>query len=214
MVEKQISKQVKTLRTDNGLEFCNASFDNFFNTASNLVNRSPSTTIGLKTPQEVWSGKPFDYFDLRIFVCPAYAHVNDEGKSPDKFIISRDVTFNESAMLDQSRGCESLQVQKTVVLKQSEPQVEQVKEEDDNTGTRVEDSIAVRKGKRNAPKPARYARYVNTYDIDYVAYALAVGVDIGSNDPNTYKEDVASKDAEHWIITMNEEMQSLEKNKT
>ncbi|GJZ93812.1 retrovirus-related pol polyprotein from transposon TNT 1-94 [Tanacetum coccineum] len=304
MVEKRTGKQVKTLRTDNGLEFCNAPFDNFckkegivrhrtirhtpqqngvaermnqtlmararcmrifaglskqlwaeaVNTASYLVNRSPSTAIGLKTPQEVWSGKPSDYSDLRIFGCPAYAHVNNgkhepravkciflgyatgvkgyrlwciEGKSPDKFLISRDVTFDESTMLDQSRGCESFAGtkycganQKVVFdtldrfvieeeqqeknntdqpeqLEQSEPQVEPVEEEADNTGTRVEDSIAVRKGKRNSPKPARYAGCVNTYDIDFVAYALAVGDDIGSDDPKTYKEAVASKDAEN-----------------
>nr|GEV29833.1 retrovirus-related Pol polyprotein from transposon TNT 1-94 [Tanacetum cinerariifolium] len=71
------------------------------------VNRSPSTAIGLKTPQEVWSGKPSNYSDLRILGCLAYAHVNDEGKSLDKFLISRDVTFDESVMLGQSRGCES-----------------------------------------------------------------------------------------------------------
>ena len=29
MVEKQTSKQVKCLRTDNGLEFCNEKFNNF-----------------------------------------------------------------------------------------------------------------------------------------------------------------------------------------
>nr|GEX02267.1 retrotransposon protein, putative, Ty1-copia subclass [Tanacetum cinerariifolium] len=137
------------------------------NIASYLVNRSPSTAVGLKMPQEVWSGKPSDYSDLRIFGCPAYAHVNDgkhepravkciflgyetgvkvyqlwctEGKSPDKFFISKNVTFDESAMLVQSRGCKS---------------------------------FAVRKGKRNAPRPARYAGCVNTYDIHYVAYALA-----------------------------------------
>nr|GEV40152.1 retrovirus-related Pol polyprotein from transposon TNT 1-94 [Tanacetum cinerariifolium] len=144
-------KQVKTLRTDNGLEFCNTPFDNFCkkegivrhhtvrhtpqqNGVAERMNqtlmaraRSPSTAIGLKTPQEVWFGKPSNYSDLRIFGCPAYAHVND--------------------------------------------------------------------GKRNAPRPARYAGCVNTYDIDYVAYALAVGDDIGSDDPKTYKEAMASKDA-------------------
>ena len=30
MVEKRIGKQVKTLRIDNGLEFCNASFDELY----------------------------------------------------------------------------------------------------------------------------------------------------------------------------------------
>nr|GEU40920.1 retrotransposon protein, putative, Ty1-copia subclass [Tanacetum cinerariifolium] len=211
MVEKRTGKQVKTLRTDNVLEFCNTPFDNFCkkegivrhhtvrhtpqqNGVAKRMNqtlmaraRSPSTAIGLKTPQEVWSGKYSNYSDLRIFVYPAYAHVNDgkhepravkciflgyvtgvkgyrlwctEGKSPDKFLISRDVTVDESAMLGQSRGCESFAV-------------EPVEEEADNTGTGVEGSIAVRKGKRNVPSPARYAGCVNTYDIDSVAYALA-----------------------------------------
>ena len=44
-----------------------------------LVNRSLSTAIEFKTPKEVWSGKPADYLNLRIFGCPAYMHVS-EGK--------------------------------------------------------------------------------------------------------------------------------------
>lgn len=95
------------------------------NTACYLVNISPSTAIELKTPEEIWSGKPADYSGFRVFGCPAYAHVN-EGKlkprakkciflgygqgvkgyrlwctDPDspKFIVSRDVTFDESSML-------------------------------------------------------------------------------------------------------------------
>lgn len=105
MVEKRTGKVVKTLRIDNGLEFCNKDFDEFcrkegivrhrtvrhtpqqngvaermnqtlvqrarcmridaglskkfwaeaVNTAAYLVNRSPSTAIDFKTPQEVWS---------------------------------------------------------------------------------------------------------------------------------------------------------------
>ena len=48
-------------------------------TACFLVNRSPSTAIDKKTPEEVWSSSPPNYSDLRIFGCPAYAHV-DNGK--------------------------------------------------------------------------------------------------------------------------------------
>ncbi|RVW33033.1 Retrovirus-related Pol polyprotein from transposon TNT 1-94 [Vitis vinifera] len=99
------------------------------NTAAYLVNRSPSTAIDFKTPQEVWSGKPSNYSGLKIFGCPAYAHVSDgklepramkciflgyatgvkgyrlwctEDRTP-KFIISRDVTFDESAMFGQRK---------------------------------------------------------------------------------------------------------------
>jgi len=85
-----------------------------------LVNRSPNTSIQCKTPEEVWSGKPTDYSNLRVFGCPAYVHVN-EGKlearakkgvfvgypmgykvwcpTSSKFLISRDVTFDEPALL-------------------------------------------------------------------------------------------------------------------
>lgn len=51
-------------------------------TAVFLVNRSPSTSIECKTQEEVWSGKPADYSTLRIFGCPAYAHVRTDKLAP------------------------------------------------------------------------------------------------------------------------------------
>ena len=97
------------------------------NMACYLINRSPSTALECKTPFEVWSGTPADYSSLRVFVCPTYAHVNDGKLEPwvkkciflgyasrvkgyrlwctkSKslgLIISRDVKFNESALIDQ-----------------------------------------------------------------------------------------------------------------
>ncbi|KAJ4721172.1 Retrovirus-related Pol polyprotein from transposon TNT 1-94 [Melia azedarach] len=44
-----------------------------------LINRGPHTGIHLKTPFEVWSGKPVDYYSLRVFGCTVHYHVN-EGK--------------------------------------------------------------------------------------------------------------------------------------
>jgi len=49
------------------------------NIACFLINRTPSTAIGLKTPIEIWNGKTTNYSNLRIFGCNAYYHVN-EGK--------------------------------------------------------------------------------------------------------------------------------------
>nr|CAD1827360.1 unnamed protein product [Ananas comosus var. bracteatus] len=172
-IEKQTGKQIKHLRTDNGLEFCSGEFNEFCkdegierhrtvaytpqqngvaermnrtliektrcllsnagfgeefwaeaaSIACYLVNRSPSTSIDLKTPKEVWSGHSPSYSDLRIFGCPVYAHVSQEKLKPrskeckflgyasgtkgfrlwcpedKKIIISRDVKFNETAML-------------------------------------------------------------------------------------------------------------------
>lgn len=44
-------------------------------TAAYLINRSPSSLLEFKTPQEVWSGKPPDLSNLKVFGCPTYAHV-------------------------------------------------------------------------------------------------------------------------------------------
>ena len=48
-------------------------------TACYLVNRSPHTSLEFKTPEEVWSGNTTDYSNLKVFGCPAYAHIN-QGK--------------------------------------------------------------------------------------------------------------------------------------
>jgi hypothetical protein len=88
-----------------------------------LINRSPNSAIDFKIPKEVWTGKSVDYSNLRIFGCPAYAHVNNEKLVPraqkctfigygsgvkgyrllcvdsKKVIVSHDVTFDESTFL-------------------------------------------------------------------------------------------------------------------
>ena len=48
-------------------------------TACLLVNLSPSATIEFKTPYKLWSGKPGNYNNLKVFRCTAYAHTN-QGK--------------------------------------------------------------------------------------------------------------------------------------
>ena len=83
-----------------------------------------STALKFKTPDEVWSGHPPDYSRLRVFGCNAYAHVRKDKLEPRaleciflgypedvkayklwcleprmrKYIVSRDVTFNEDVM--------------------------------------------------------------------------------------------------------------------
>ena len=51
------------------------------NTACYVINRSPSTTINLKTPMEMWTGKLVDYSCLHVFGSPVYVMYNDQERS-------------------------------------------------------------------------------------------------------------------------------------
>ncbi|PON66676.1 Ribonuclease H-like domain containing protein [Parasponia andersonii] len=92
--------------------------------ACHLINRLPSTAIECKTPLEVWSGKPAsDYDSLHVFGFTTYYHVKESKLDPrakkalfmsissgvkgyrlwclssKKILFSRDVTFDEFAIL-------------------------------------------------------------------------------------------------------------------
>ena len=93
-------------------------------TAGFLINRSPSAPLKFKTPEEIWSGKPPDLTQLKVFGCLAMAHVKRDklGTRAMKCIflgypkgvkgyklwciepgekgalVSRDVVFNEHVM--------------------------------------------------------------------------------------------------------------------
>ena len=66
------------------------------NYASLLINRLPTVGIGRKTPMEVWSDKPATEFLGFSSDTKAYRLWCPESK---KVVLSRDVTFDESGML-------------------------------------------------------------------------------------------------------------------
>lgn len=194
LIENQVGKKIKRLRTDNGLEFCSNEFDRFckdegiarhhtvrhtpqqngvaermnktllervrcvlsnagltkgfwaeaLNTVCYLINRTPATAIDCKTPIEVWSGKPADYSDLKVFGCPSYYHVSEGKLEPrskkglfmgygagvkgyriwsldkKKVILSRDVLFDEESMLRGVSNSSTPSVQDESVSEQME----------------------------------------------------------------------------------------------
>ena len=220
------------------------------NYACHLVNRLPSAAIGGKTPFEVWSGKPAnDYGSLHVFGSAAYYHVKESKLDPrakkalfmgissgvkgyrlwcpnsKKIIFSRDVTFDESAMLkkvthsnseDQTGGVQQqventpqqVELVKTVSKPASEdnPVAEDDVEEEEEVLTQEppqqQESIAVNRPRREIQKPARFS--------DMVAYALPVVDEV----PFTYREAIRSSENEKWKRAMDDEMQSLQKNQT
>ncbi|KAG8498724.1 hypothetical protein CXB51_005090 [Gossypium anomalum] len=166
-------------------------------TACFLINRSPSVAIEKKTPQEVWSGNPANYSDLKIFGCPAYAHR---------------CCFDETAMLpnlslkDSSNKENQKQVEHQINT-ESTPQVSTKIE--NRVASSPQYSIAKNRNKREIKPPKKYA------EADLVAYALNVAEDIDANqEPSNYSEAISCEDSEKWMFAMQEEMESLHKNKT
>ncbi|KAG9458815.1 hypothetical protein H6P81_003323 [Aristolochia fimbriata] len=216
--------------------------------AQHLVNHLPSSAIGGKTPLEVWSEKPAtDYDSLRIFSSIAYYHVNESKLDPrakkalfmgfnagvkgyrlwcleaKKTIISRDVTFDESAMLNkvnleeanstpQQVECRPKQVEfeQTVVIPAQKttddsPMAEEESDEEEvptQEPQQQSEPIAVRRERREIHKPAHFT--------DMVAYALPFVDDV----PCTYPEVIRSSESGRWAGAMEEEIESLEKKKT
>ncbi|MCQ7691360.1 DDE-type integrase/transposase/recombinase, partial [Salmonella enterica] len=298
LIEKQTGKQIKRLRTDNGMEFCEGDFDEFcknegivrhrtvrmtpqqngvaermnrtllerarcmisnagltkdfwveaINMACYVGNCAPSAALNFKTPEEVWSGTPTDYSDLKIFGCPAYMHVNEgkleprakkciflgyasgvkgyrlwcsDPKSP-KFVISRDVTFDELSMLsskEESTSCTNDSAQKQVELEigssdsfksnsstQRMP-VDGPESTDEDDPEEEQYSIAKDRPRRNIRPPQRYA--------NLVAYALSVAEETSEvGEPTSYSDAVSCDNSAKWLIAMNEEIESLHQNRT
>ncbi|KAG8492966.1 hypothetical protein CXB51_010297 [Gossypium anomalum] len=251
MIVKQTGKQIKYLRTDNGLEFCYDEFNRLCKSkriVRHLTVRHTSQQNGIaermnrtimekkKTPQEVWSGNPANYSNLKIFGCLAYSHV-DNGKlesrsikcvflgykagikghklwCPEnrKVVISRDVVFYETAMLpnlslkDSSNKENQKQVEHQINT-ESTPQASTKIE--NRVASLPQYSIAKNKTRREIKPPKKYA------EADLVAYALNVDEDIDANqEPSNYSKAISCEDSEKWMFAMQEEMESLHKNKT
>jgi hypothetical protein len=200
-----------------------------------LINRSPSIAIDKKTPIEVWSGSPADYSQLRVFGCTTYAHVDNGKLEPravkciflgyqsgvkgynlwnpqtEKVVISRNVIFNESAMLPDNpsssapfQQTSSVQVEHFIdvdstpnndnVVVQDAPNVNDSPIVDDPSI--VEHSSPVVQSPqhsidndrpRRGPKPRK--RLIEECN---VAYALIVAEEIEGAEPSNYSEAIIS----------------------
>ena len=204
--------------------------------ACHLINRLPSAAINGKTPMEMWTGKPAtDYDSLHVFGSTAYYHVKESKLDPRakkalfmgitggvkgyrlwcpdtrKIVFSRDVTFDESTMMKNEdsqkddKTSSTLQQVEFEKVNDDPANIERTNDEEVSTQELLQqqDSIAYRRPRREIRKPARFD--------DMVAYALPIADD---DVPSTYTEAISNSDGVKWKQAMNEEMQSLHKNRT
>jgi hypothetical protein len=193
-----------------------------------LVNRSPSSALGDKTPQEVWTGKEPSLTHLKVFGCDAYVHVLKENRSkldkkakkcifigykdglkgyklwnPEtkKVVYSRDVVFREMKDVVKQEVLPSKEEPEKIEFDLKDDEADSTEEhesEEEDPHTPV-----LRRSDRERRLPERYS------PPDFRSnFALSITDD----DPRTVREAVDSEDGNLWKRAMEEEMASLDKN--
>ncbi|KAH9687838.1 hypothetical protein KPL70_014918 [Citrus sinensis] len=192
-------------------------------TACFIVNKSPSSGINFRTPYELWSGKPADYSHLRIFGCPAYAHVKQGKLEPKAFkcvflgypaaienqTIERESGCDKKSFLEVELPSSSTEADKKI-RPENAPGIDLPEQEDESEGDdNLRNYQLVRDRKKRESKPPKRYAYA-----DLIAFALSAAQGIEEDEPKTYTEAVSSKDSKKWVVAMDEEMRSLIKNHT
>jgi len=213
-------------------------------TARYLINRSPSTRKDLKTPMEVWNGRPTNYSNLKVFEALAFAHVKQdkldhrtvkcifigylEGvkgyklwkmePGGSKFIIIRDVTFDETRM---GMKCKDLETSSEIGVQKIQFKVEPTTDErewedqtpvlDESEGQEIinpDYQLARDRPRRQINPPDRYSY------ADLICYALNAAEEVQDSEPKNFMEALERNESKDSIKAMNEEILSLQKNQT
>ncbi|KAH9649806.1 hypothetical protein KPL70_026120 [Citrus sinensis] len=208
-------------------------------TACYIVNRSPSTVIGLKTAMEIWTGKPTDYSYLHAFGCPVYVMYNAQERTKlvpkskrciflgyadgvkgyrlwdptaHKIVISRDVIFveNQLQMKDGDDGTVKEKSEIVPVYVENNP-------EDLDSSEAAPEHEEQELVESEAPEVRRSTRERRppAWHSEYVtkinvAYCLLTE----DGEPSTFHEALNSSDVALWMTAMQEEIEALHKNKT
>ena len=78
-MNKTLTERIRAMLRTVGLP--NSFWEEAAKTACYIVNRSPSTAVGLKTAMEMWTRKLADYSYLHAFRCPVYMMYNAQERA-------------------------------------------------------------------------------------------------------------------------------------
>eukprot|EP00253_Pinus_taeda_P021482 PITA_21482 len=179
-------------------------------TACYVINRSPSTAIDCKVPQEVWTGHPCDYSKLRVFGCDAYALVPKHQRT------KLDLKSKRYVFVGYGDGTKGFRLwdpttRKIIINRDgSGLDHEQVsdtdRQEDPTDGSQpIEEApeTSLRRSTRIKRPPRRYDDYVTS-----VAFTA------NDNKPLCYQEAIEGLKSDKWKAAMKDEMMALSKNDT
>eukprot|EP00253_Pinus_taeda_P027941 PITA_27941 len=172
-----------------------------------VINRSPSTKIECKIPQEVWKGHPCDYFKLRVFGCDAYALVPKhqrtklDPKSKSYIFVGHD---------DYSSDTSHEQVSESEYEQGSGLDHEQDSDNDWQEVPTGGSQPIVEAPETSLRRSTRIKRPPRRYD-DYVT---SVAFTANDNEPLCYQEEIEGSKSDKWKAAMKDEMMALNKNST
>ncbi|GJX75299.1 retrovirus-related pol polyprotein from transposon TNT 1-94 [Tanacetum coccineum] len=213
LVENQTRRIVKKLRTSNGLEFCNREFEQLCiengiarHLTVSRTPQSPTTAIEKKTPMEMCSGHPSDYGMLRIFGCVAYSH-DKQGKLKPRAL--------KCVLLGYPEGVKGYRLYRLdgespkIVTSRNVVFNESVMYKDMLKASGADYQLTRDREPRTRKKPLKFQDESNM-----AAYVFAAAEEEDTHEPLTYQESVACEDSSKWKAAMEEEMDSLRKNRT
>ncbi|KAG8502990.1 hypothetical protein CXB51_000989 [Gossypium anomalum] len=199
MIEKQTGKQIKYLRTDNGLEFCSDEYNRLCKSEGIMRHLTVR-----HTPQQ-----------------------NGVAEQMNRTIMEKVRYMLSNANLSKlfwakaaSTACFLINRSPPVAIEKKTPQEVKYQINTELTPqaiTKIENRVASspqypiskNRTRREIKPPKKYA------EADLVAYALNVAEDIDVNqEPSNYSEAVSCEESEKWMFAMQEELESLHKNRT
>ncbi|KAH9699198.1 Integrase catalytic domain-containing protein [Citrus sinensis] len=210
-MNRTITKWIRAMLRTAGLP--NSFWAEAAKTACYIVNRSPSTAIGLKTAMEMWTGKPADYSYLHAFGCPVYVMYNAQERT------KLDSKSRRCIFLGYADGVKRRDEDDNSVKEKSETilvYMENNPEDSDSSEAAPEheewepvesEAPEVCRSTRERRPPTWHSEYVTEINI---AYCLLTE----DGEPLTFHEALNSSDVALWMTTMHEEIEALHKNKT
>lgn len=208
-------------------------------TACYIINRSPSTAINLKTPMEMWTGKPADYSSLHSFGCPAYVMYNSQERTKldpksrkclflgyaegikgyrlwdpttHKLIISRDVIFveNQLQLKEENDSTTKKSSETTTVHVENNLEEEGSNSSESESEHETNEPVESEEVRRSTRGRRPPAWHSEYVTESNIAYCLLTE----DGEPSNIHEASNSPDASMWKTAMQEEIEALHKNKT
>eukprot|EP00253_Pinus_taeda_P010778 PITA_10778 len=192
-MNKMLMERARSMPSGAGLgqEFWAEAVD----TTCYLLNRSPSSALEDKTPQEVWASKKPSLSHLR----DGLKHYKLWNRVTQKVVYSRDVVFREvkDVIKHEVQPKEPVKIEFELKAEELDSVVKEESEDEEPH------TPAMRRSVRERRQPERYSPS---------AFCSNFALFITDDDPRTVKEVVDSEDGKLWKEAMVDEMASLHKN--